>query len=217
MSGNDYFVTAALKTNLIRLVLSEMLLAMELGCGGSLLSLLSENQVLPESRVRPILMQVFSAVAFAHEHQIVHRDIKLENVVFKDFSQTSVLLIDWGLSTNFSSSSLLHEDCGSLHYASPELLASQPYVGPEIDSWALGVLMYTLLVGNFPYPGSTPLDKLQSMTSKPYITTSLCPTSVALIAKLLDVSVSTRITPAEALADDWFLQTLTPLEFAAPQ
>lgn len=180
------------------------MLAMDLGCGGSLLSLILDRGSLNEFEARPILYQVFAAVAHAHSCQIVHRDIKLENVIFKDYSQTSVFLIDWGLSTTFSPSTFLQEDCGSLHNAAPELLEQKHYIGPEIDAWSLGVLIYTTVVGNFPFPGSTVEEKLESISQPPIFPPTLSREIVSLILSLLRVDTTTRMLPTEALNHEWF-------------
>ena len=197
---------------ILKFVSEEMLLATDLGCGGSLLALGLDHQPLTESRARPILRQVFSAVAHAHSRQIVHRDIKLENVIFKDYSQTSIFLIDWGLSTFFSPSSLLQEDCGSLPYASPELLSQKPYIGPEVDAWALGILAYAIVLGNFPFGGSTPQKKLMEFSKPIPFPPSLSPEIVSLILHLLHLDASHRLLPAKAMEHVWFNSSLTPPE-----
>src|SRR3989338_1046158 len=160
---------------------SSFLLALELGRGGNLLSLGEKEAPLPEPQAALILFQVMSAVVHAHQNGVAHRDIKLENIVFLDAARRSVLLIDWGISAFFSTSSFLTEDCGSLHYAAPALLRCRPYVGPEVDAWALGVLMYTMLTGSFPYLGDTPNAKLMAFSSRLNFPSHLSPAAVHLI------------------------------------
>lgn len=209
---NSVYFYSLTHATILKFVSEEMLLATDLGCGGSLLALGLDHQPLTESRARPILRQVFSAVAHAHSRQIVHRDIKLENVIFKDYSQTSIFLIDWGLSTFFSPSSLLQEDCGSLPYASPELLSQKPYIGPEVDAWALGILLYAIVLGNFPFGGSTPQNKLMEFSKPIPFPPSLSPEIVSLILHLLHLDASHRLLPAKAMEHVWFNSSLIPPE-----
>ncbi|MBX9694784.1 MAG: protein kinase, partial [Cyanobacteria bacterium] len=157
---------------------TDFLLALELGVGGDVLSLVERMDHISEQQAAPIFLQVLSAVHFAHQNNIVHRDIKLENLVFTDESHTRVLLIDWGISSRFSPTQTLHEDCGSLHYASPELLTGIPYIGPEVDSWALGVLLFTMLAGYFPFGGENVAKKrlgiLVPLSFPRYFSPSVC-------------------------------------------
>jgi serine/threonine protein kinase len=76
-------------------------------------------------------------------------DLKIENVLLT--TDGTVKLIDFGLSNYFREQALLDTYCGSLYFAAPELLLGRKYVGPEIDIWSLGVILYVLLVGKVPF------------------------------------------------------------------
>jgi serine/threonine protein kinase len=179
------------------------LMGLELGRGGCLLNIVEEAGSLSEEYAVGILQQVFAAVAYAHSRFYIHRDIKLENIVFKDASRKSILLIDWGMSTMYSASSFLHEDCGSLHYASPELLRFHPYRGPEVDAWALGVLTFTVLVGRFPFLGSSPASKLRAFRQGLSFPVAMSELAISFITRLLDPDPQRRLTPTEALSHPW--------------
>lgn len=84
-----------------------------------------------------------------HEKNICHRDLKLENVLVDD--QGKVKIIDFGFSTLCSSRGKLNTFCGTPPYMCPELAAKQPYNGPSADVWALGISLYLMLNGKFPF------------------------------------------------------------------
>ncbi|KAH8704642.1 kinase-like domain-containing protein [Phaeosphaeriaceae sp. PMI808] len=117
--------------------------------------------------VQRIFAEMVSAVRYLHNQLIVHRDIKLENVLLNVPVSTVPLLknpqthqhaiatlTDLGLSRRIPAppeSPLLTTRCGSEDYAAPEILLGQPYDGRATDAWALGVLLYALMEGRLPF------------------------------------------------------------------
>lgn len=82
---------------------------------------------LKEGQVRKYAAQLASALAFCHAHSVVHRDVKVENILVD--KQDNIFLIDFGLASFYCQDSLLHTSCGSVPYSSPEILRGVPYVG----------------------------------------------------------------------------------------
>ncbi|KAK5127876.1 hypothetical protein LTR85_004993 [Meristemomyces frigidus] len=136
--------------------------------GGDLFELASEKrEVLTPPMVQRMFAELVSAVRYLHDHWIVHRDIKLENVLVNMPTQQLielqdptahptpiVTLTDLGLSRKIPQppeSPLLTTRCGSEDYAAPEILLGQPYDGRQTDAWALGVLLYALMEGRLPF------------------------------------------------------------------
>ena len=147
---------------------SRALLVMNYCPGGDLFEVASLNlAVLVPSLVRRIFAELVSAVRYLHQKQIVHRDIKLENVLlnipvaahpdvpnWQTLDRAVVTLTDLGLSRRIPEppeSPLLTTRCGSEDYAAPELLMGQQYDGRQTDAWALGVLLYALIEGRLPF------------------------------------------------------------------
>ncbi|MCJ1243550.1 hypothetical protein MMC30_000747 [Trapelia coarctata] len=142
--------------------------------GGDLFELASlQNDLLVPSLTRRIFAELVSAVRCLHSQYIVHRDIKLENVLvnlptskmhavsdWQTYPNPVVTLTDLGLGRWIPKppeSPLLNTPCGSEDYAAPELLMGQEYDGRATDAWALGVLLYALMEGRLPFdpiPGS---------------------------------------------------------------
>ena len=114
--------------------------------GGSLSSFIRKNNVcLPSSTVKEIIMQVTSGVAVLHSYGIVHRDLKLENILmdYLDMQTFTAKIIDFGLSQVITPLSKTKETYGTLIYCSPEILLNVPY-NYKVDVWSLGVISYYL-------------------------------------------------------------------------
>lgn len=125
----------------------------ELVSGGELFDYASQREHLPESECRVIVRQILSAVAYMHSKGICHRDLKLENILIDAFGV--IKIIDFGLGNFFTSGAKLSTFCGSPDYAPPELWRSQPYYGPAVDVWAVGVILYILVTGYVPFSQSS--------------------------------------------------------------
>ncbi|KAL1744928.1 Pkinase-domain-containing protein [Schizophyllum fasciatum] len=128
---------------------SHIWIVTELCCGGELFDYLAEKGRLEEDEARIIFGQLCLAVAYLHEKGIVHRDLKLENVLLDE--RCRVKLGDFGFTREFERGSLMETFCGTTGYASPEMLQGRKYQGPEVDVWSLGIILYTLLTGTLPF------------------------------------------------------------------
>ncbi|KDE06926.1 CAMK/CAMKL/PASK protein kinase [Microbotryum lychnidis-dioicae p1A1 Lamole] len=104
---------------------------------------------LPPSTIHSILSQLCSALDFLHSHNIVHRDIKDENIILS--STGHVHLIDFGSAAYVKDGKKLDTFSGTLDFAAPEVLRGARYGGKEQDLWALGVLGYVLICGECPF------------------------------------------------------------------
>ncbi|OTF73820.1 serine/threonine-kinase-like protein [Euroglyphus maynei] len=141
--------------NLIRIFeviesFSKHFLVMELAPGGELFQVISTNGRFSESEAKHFFSQILSAIDHMHQHNLIHRDIKAENVFFSD--PTTVKVGDFGFSTRIAAKDeLLSTFCGSPPYAAPELFRDESYRGPYVDYWALGVLLYFIVTGMMPF------------------------------------------------------------------
>lgn len=122
---------------------------------------------LKEEEARPVFQQVVSAVHFLHQRHIAHRNIKLENILVD--AAGNAKLCDFGMAIKTTEGQMLEETCGSLLYRAPEILARKPYDGLAVDMWSLGIVLYVLVTGHFPYVEATIEDMHR------IITTTMCP------------------------------------------
>ncbi|KAJ3160292.1 hypothetical protein HK101_000929, partial [Irineochytrium annulatum] len=88
-------------------------------------------------------------VAYLHNRGIVHRDLKLENLLLD--ANRNVIITDFGFANVTREESLLRTSCGSPTYAAPELVTSDGYFGEAADIWSCGVILYAMLCGHFPF------------------------------------------------------------------
>lgn len=104
-----------------------------------------------------ILFQILNALAFLHDHAIVHRDVKLENILLFSSKYSPIAkLCDFGLSVQFNYNSANNKNrvisgmCGTPYYVAPEMLL-ETYYGTPIDMWATGVILFIMLTGCPPF------------------------------------------------------------------
>lgn len=132
---------------------NHVVLINEYADGGSLHSFLKSkvNRRCDEEDAKRFIKQVLSGLHYCHTRHIAHRDIKLENLLLD--SKGNVKIIDFGFSTCIPNEKKVKMFCGTPSYMAPEIVSKKEYSGPPADLWALGVLLYALLCGCFPYRG----------------------------------------------------------------
>src|SRR5687767_5899951 len=120
--------------------------------GGSLSTVLAERRTLSPPEIRRLLIEAGSALGYAAQRGIVHRDIKPDNIMFDEFGQC--LLTDFGIAKAASGQRLTGTgmSIGTPHYMSPEQARAQAIDGRS-DIYSLGVVAYQCLVGSVPYDG----------------------------------------------------------------
>lgn len=125
---------------------------MELAEGGELLKYVSDRGQLKEVDARKILLQICDAICTCHMQGIVHRDLKLENVLFKDTEDMYVKVIDFGISGVCSTFKTDKVDAGTIAYMPPECFEDEPAMSaPSLDVWAIGLMFYAMLYGTLPF------------------------------------------------------------------
>ncbi|CEI93550.1 Putative CAMK/CAMKL/KIN1 protein kinase [Rhizopus microsporus] len=117
--------------------------------GGQLLDYIIKHGKLKEKQARKFARQIVSALDYCHRNSIVHRDLKIENILITKSEQ--IKIIDFGLSNVYHPTQQLNTFCGSLYFAAPELLKAKEYTGPEVDIWSFGVVLYVLVCGKVPF------------------------------------------------------------------
>ena len=107
---------------------------------------------LEESEGKRFFRQIVEGISYCHSKNIVHRDIKLENIML-DESRRHIKIIDFGFSIISPASKKLNIFCGTPSYMAPEIVSKTQYNGHAADVWALGILLYIIVCGQYPFRG----------------------------------------------------------------
>ncbi|XP_063297796.1 serine/threonine-protein kinase N2-like [Pelobates fuscus] len=176
--------------------------AMEYAAGGDLGANLKNNQSpFPEPRAIFYSACVVLGLEFLHEQKIIHRDLKLENIVLdeKGFAKiTDYGLCKKGIGYGGTTKSL----CGTPDYSAPEILKYKPYTR-AVDWWSLGVVIYVMLSGEYPFVGRDE-EKLSAtiIRGKFKYPKSLSRNAKSIIGQLLTKKLRARLGASEKGAQD---------------
>eukprot|EP01025_Chloroclados_australasicus_P058541 TRINITY_DN7362_c0_g1_i1.p1 TRINITY_DN7362_c0_g1~~TRINITY_DN7362_c0_g1_i1.p1 ORF type:complete len:290 (-),score=33.24 TRINITY_DN7362_c0_g1_i1:1-870(-) len=179
----------------------------ELVTGGELLDKVTERGLYTEPEAAFIVKQVLEGVAYLHKKGIVHRDLKLENLLLVDNSaKPHVKIADFGLSKVFSQNSTLMTVCGSPLSLAPELLMldEQGDYSPAVDVWSIGVILFILLAGYSPFDDVNDAALFEKIKSGKYddddpVWDDISAGAKDLIAKLLTVDAEARLSAVNRL------------------
>jgi len=181
-------------------------LAMELVAGGELYYYVQQHGKLTEEKACSFFRQLVSALIYCHEQGVVHRDIKLENLLLTE-DHKQLKLSDFGFSRTFGQNELLSTVCGSCQYAAPEMTAETGYCAPPADVWSAGVVLYAMVYGAMPF-GRHFEDTLAVMQSARNRNYTLDDNSVSrsgndLLKQLLEPEPAQRITLQAVQQHSW--------------
>jgi serine/threonine protein kinase len=124
--------------------------------GGELYEYLSQRGKLPEDEARIFFKQMVEAMVYCHERKIIHRDLKLENVLLVKKGHHQIKIVDFGIAGLGSNMSAAKMNIGTLKYLPPEILKNKLKVShPAQDVWALGVILFAMITGTLPFNGET--------------------------------------------------------------
>eukprot|EP00873_Tetraselmis_striata_P002057 jgi/Tetstr1/422321/TSEL_013164.t1 len=192
---------------------NEVYIILDLMYGHSLGDELNNRGNFSEEDSRSIFRQLLAAVQYMHNHGVVHRDLKNDNIMFAkkdDFS--SVTVVDFGFACRTGGKRM--SGClGTPKYVAPEVLRSEGKskdftYGKECDVWSLGVVLYILLSGYPPFMSCTTRKSISRTLAgefdfKDPVWELISDEAKELICRLLTVNPAERITPAEALSHPW--------------
>ncbi|KAG8669334.1 hypothetical protein FPOAC1_008726 [Fusarium poae] len=135
---------------LYEVIVTENMVWMVLEYCDELYNHLLEHGPLPVDKVQKIFTQLVGAVSYVHNQSCVHRDLKLENILFD--KHENVKLVDFGFTREYEGrTNHLQTFCGTICYSAPEMLKGEKYAGEKVDVWSLGIILYALLCGELPF------------------------------------------------------------------
>ncbi|XP_012509641.1 PREDICTED: serine/threonine-protein kinase 33 [Propithecus coquereli] len=194
----------------------KMYLVLELCEDGELKEILNRKGHFSENETRWIIQSLASAIAYLHSNDIVHRDLKLENIMVKSSFiddnnelNLNIKVTDFGLAVKKQgrSEAMLQTTCGTPIYMAPEVINAHDY-SQQCDIWSIGVIMYILLCGEPPFLASSE-DKLFELIRKGElrfedpIWDSVSDSAKSVLKQLMKVDPAHRITAKELLDNQW--------------
>lgn len=190
-------------------------LILEYHPNGDLISYLNNRALLSEEELAPIYKKIVQSVKSLHEIGVIHRDIKMDNILLDRNCQP--ILSDFGISSVVKPDSVINDTGGTPAYLAPEVINANGEICYKTDVWGLGVLLYTLVFGVLPFQGSNFQELYKNILSESY----KFPDHVVskevkdLIRKILKVKLNERYSIDEILEHEWLKKnTIEPSQSA---
>ena len=178
-------------------------LIMEYVKGKELLTYINEKNKLNENESCYYFQQIISGIEYLEKLKIVHRDIKLENIIIED--NKNIKILDFGLSNFYQKNNILYSSCGSLCYASPEMVEGKKYSGSCVDIWSSGIVLFAMLCGYLPFTDSNEQKLFKKIVEgKLYFPYFLSEQAKDLLNKVLTKDPLKRITINKIKKHPWF-------------
>jgi len=183
-----------------------LFIVMELMEGGELYDEIVKRKTFTEKDAAEITRQLCEALQYLHARGIVHRDLKLENLLLKKKGDLEIKLADFGLSKLYSGQAL-QTACGTPFYVAPDVLLGSGY-GPEVDMWSVGVLLYVLLSGRLPFAADSDAELFRLIIAGKLVWKTPQFDAVSaeakdLIEKLINTNPEKRFSAIQAIAHPW--------------
>ena len=171
--------------------------------GGEIFKIISEKiDHFEEAEACKIFTQILSGLEYLHNNHICHRDIKLENMLFDEYGDAK--LTDFGLSQIFEDSADFNNGVGSPLYAAPEVLKFGSYKGTLADIWSMGICLYIMVCGDFPFEGEEYQDLVKNIFFKSFeVKEYVSPLFKDLIYKILEKNPKKRLTMQQIKNHPW--------------
>ncbi|XP_051970872.1 serine/threonine-protein kinase 17A-like [Xyrauchen texanus] len=189
---------------------SEMVLVLEYAAGGEIFNqcVAERDEAFKDEDVKSLMRQILEGVAFFHRNNVVHLDLKPQNILLASESPLGdIKIVDFGLSRLVSSSQEIREIMGTPEYVAPEVLNYEP-ITTATDMWSIGVLAYVMLTGISPFLGD---DKQETFLNISQINVSyteeelehLDRAAIHFIKSLLIKEPENRATAENCLNHQW--------------
>ncbi|XP_033757951.1 serine/threonine-protein kinase SIK1-like [Pecten maximus] len=190
-------------------------LVSEYAPNGEIFDYIARHGRMTELEARKKFWQIILAVEYCHNHHVVHRDLKAENLLLD--ANMNIKIADFGFGNFFKTGEHLATWCGSPPYAAPEVFEGKKYLGPQIDIWSLGVVLYVLVCGALPFDGHN-LQMLRDRVLSgrfriPFFMSTECE---SLIRRMLVLDPSKRLTIGQIKKHKWMLADGGPPKLQTP-
>ncbi|XP_066487173.1 serine/threonine-protein kinase 17A [Tiliqua scincoides] len=195
---------------------TEMILVLEYAAGGEIFDqcVAEREDAFKEKDVKCLMRQILEGVSFLHQNNVVHLDLKPQNILLTSESPLGdVRIVDFGLSRVVKNSEELREIMGTPEYVAPEILSYDP-ISTATDMWSIGVLAYVMLTGVSPFLGNDKQETFLNISQMNVNYTEdfdlISESAVDFIKALLIKKPEERATAEECLLHPWLAQTEIP-------
>jgi len=186
-----------------------VLLVMEFAKGGELKDFIStkQNQILSEHLACDILNATINGLEYCHRRKVIHRDLKLENILID--TKGTIKIADFGLSNTITFGKKMNTSCGTPSYIAPEIVRPPEIVdskssGAECDIWSLGVILYCMICGFLPFQAQNIKGLYEKILRADFtIPEYVSAQSKSLITKMLTVDLEKRINLSQIRNHVW--------------
>ncbi|KAL5053607.1 hypothetical protein RYX36_034289 [Vicia faba] len=190
----------------------DIAIVMEYAASGDLFDYISSHGKLNEDEARYFFQQLVSGVSHCHDMEICHRDLKLENTLLNG---KLIKICDFGYSKSYLLHSRPKSMIGTPSYIAPEIFSRKEYDGKLVDVWSCGVMLYIMLVGEFPFGDQKDLQNLKKIMNQIMLVQYMIPDTVSmsrdcrnLLSCIFVANPMKRISMKEIKSHPWLLKKL---------
>ncbi|XP_023866989.1 myosin light chain kinase, smooth muscle isoform X2 [Salvelinus sp. IW2-2015] len=192
----------------------EMVMVMEFIAGGELFErIVDDSFVHTEPASVRYMQQIVEGIGYMHQQNVIHLDLKPENIVCVDHTGTRIKIIDFGLASKLDPSTPLKVMHGTPEFVAPEVIGYEP-VSLATDMWSIGVICYILLSGESPFQGNSEAETLALVTGAQWefdeeSFEEITDQAKDFISSLLNKEPRRRISCEEALVHSWIAEPIS--------
>ncbi|XP_041363355.1 testis-specific serine/threonine-protein kinase 3-like [Gigantopelta aegis] len=178
---------------------------MEYAAKGDMMDFITNKGAMSEQEAKRAFRQMAMAVDYLHENNIIHRDIKCENILIKE--NGDIIVSDFGFSRTIKDNELCRTYCGSCAYACPQIIRGIPYDGKGSDVWGMGCVLFVMLFGKMPFDDISLKRMIQSqdkgISLSRRVANPLPESCKCLLKSVLEPDQTKRYTTKDILNSEW--------------
>jgi serine/threonine protein kinase len=188
-----------------------IIFVMELCSGGDLLNYVRKRRKLTEDYAKTIFKQILEALHYCHNLNILHRDIKLDNIILD--SEGVIKVGDFGVSKIVDPAKKMFDQWGTPAYIAPEILKDKGYTGFGIDVWSSGVVLFAMLYGTVPFRAQSMSDLHNIIIKGKYVLKpDISDSAIDLLKNILEPNPRKRLSIPQIFVHPWFWDLKNDLE-----